>query len=423
MFLPGLFAAVIAQAESQALRDAARAIEDTNALIDSLAALEQLDNLRSSTSHLRGSHEGGGDGDAGVFDPSSVSSHAPPADATATAPVLPKRMGAAAWHPTWSPPSDAVVVGEDAAPRAVPRELPAALPLSTLHAHWGTSATTAAKHAANHGVQGAAVADLARNPELNPCKCVEGDTCDWKKTTPVRLEFCFVFLCKQVVRIHSPFPAAFLPPSCCLRSACICGARAYRRPSPTHSLDSPSVLASSLSLSLLPTSLLLSLFLFYPTLPLLLAHTLSRTHTQLDPLKWCAVDEACVRSSRGDSGHDEAKRGAKVVAWAHCESAHYFWAQTAPSRIAIQNLLLSTTAGVENHGRPNYRAAHGADEAAIVAATSSRSTHPAALSAEPPPVWELAEKGLLNPPNAAGTCGSSSPPCSSTCSIPASLSA
>ena len=279
MFLPGLIAAVIAQAESQALRDAARAIEDTNALIDSLAALEQLDNLRSSTSHLRGSHEGGGDGDAGVFDPSSVSSHAPPADATATAPVLPKRMGAAAWHPTWSPPSDAVVVGEDAAPRAVPRELPAALPLSTLHAHWGTSATTAAKHAANHGVQGAAVADLARNPELNPCKCVEGDTCDWKKTTPVRLEFCFVFLCKQVVRIHSPFPAAFLPPSCCLRSACICGARAYRRPSPTHSLDSPSVLASSLSLSLLPTSLLLSLFLFYPTLPLLLAHTLSRTHT------------------------------------------------------------------------------------------------------------------------------------------------
>ena len=209
MFLPGLIAAVIAQAESQALRDAARAIEDTNALIDSLAALEQLDNLRSSTSHLRGSHEGGGDGDAGVFDPSSVSSHAPPADATATAPVLPKRMGAAAWHPTWSPPSDAVVDGEDAAPRAVPRELPAALPLSTLHAHWGTSATTAAKHAANHGVQGAAVADLARNPELNPCKCVEGDTCDWKKTTPVRLEFCFVFCASKLcafIRL-SPLPS------------------------------------------------------------------------------------------------------------------------------------------------------------------------------------------------------------------------
>ena len=225
------------------------------------------------------------------------------------------------------------------------------------------------------------------------------------------------------MRIHSPFPAAFLPPSCCLRSACICGARAYRRPSPTHSLDSPSVLASSLSLSSPHVTLTLSFsFLPYPP-PTPRPYSLTHTHTQLDPLKWCAVDEACVRSSRGDSGHDEAKRGAKVVAWAHCESAHYFWAQTAPSRIAIQNLLLSTTAGVENHGRPNYRAAHGADEAAIVAATSSRSTHPAALSAEPPPVWELAEKGLLNPPNAAGTCGSSSPPCSSTCSIPASLSA
>ena len=57
--------------------------------------------------------------------------------------------------------------------------------------------------------------------------------------------------------------------------------------------------------------------------------------TPQDPLKWCVVDNACPRSTRGDQGHREAARGERVGAWAHCDQPSVFWASNDASRLNL----------------------------------------------------------------------------------------